>query len=523
MLNIWKKISLTGVDDTTDFRSRNIVLSNQLTAVLIVFCLIVSLLLDSFFGNPLSSTLTIYVGITLTLVWVFNYFRLINTSRFFLCYFMSLATMAVALAAKLNNPTHIDEFEFYDSRLFLLGTAMLPFILFDLREKQKLFVALSVGFFLILLYDAIHELFQVGYFQVGYENTRYLFINYAILITYGIIGSAILVLKHTIQKTEEKNEQLINDLTNSQNLLRQNNEDLKRLNQNILERNRSIEHQSEELKTSQEQIFNASQIIAKQREELETKNRMLEVKLRTQDKSLLEVNTELVKRNNELRQFGYTISHNLRGPIASLLGLANLFNKKEAYPGNINIINHIQEVTDNLDIIIRDLNRIVEIRKDAQLRTEAIDLDHELKVVISSMRESVEKANATIHINLGTKNIEGIKAYVHSIFYNLLDNSIKFRSQKRNLNISVSSFKQNGSVYVKVEDNGIGFNIAKHYQDIFQLYKKFHLNTPGRGLGLYLTKLQVETLEGEILANSVEDHGTIITISFPAAPDDEDH
>lgn len=523
MFDLWKKISLIGVCKTAAVKPRNIILSNQIAAILFIACLVVAFMLYFFFGRIVSPLLTITTGFAITLVWLFHYYSFVSISRLYIVYFMPIATVAISIIAKSKSDNQIAQFEYFDSRLILLAMAMLPFILFEYYERMKLVAGLLIGFLLILFYDPIHNLFNVGYYQSGYDSTRYDFIDYIMVITYGVIGFATLTLKSKIYNAEKDNEILIDDLKKSHSLLERNNEELQLLNKEISERNKAIQSQAEELKNNQEQIFNASHIIAQQREELETKNRMLEVRLKSQDKSLLETNTELVKRNNELRQFGYTVSHNLRGPIASLLGLANLFDEKNAYPNNLNIIKHIHEVTLNLDTIIKDLNYIVEIRKNAALVAEPIELKKELNVVLSSLKESIIKSQANIHIDLADEKINGIKAYIHSIFHNLIENSIKFRSAHRPLEIKISSLRQNGNIFIKVEDNGIGFDITRHYEDIFHLYKRFHSNAPGRGLGLYLTKLQVENLGGEIMVNSAINIGTTFTISFPHSPDGSGH
>lgn len=522
MFTIWKKISFIGNERVVSSDLRSLILTNQIAAILCFTAILVFFLMESLFIVGIASNLTLLIPIFIFPVWLLNFFGYINFSRYYLSIYLPLAVSVISVMTKLSD-TVIDPMEYYDSRLFLLGTTFLPLILFEYHERLKLSLAILPGFFLLLLYDPIHEQFNVGYFQTGHKSNIYIFINYVIFIIYFFIGSCILLLKSIIFKAEKRNKILIEDLKKNQNKLKENNSHLYKLNKEISERNQAIEKQARKLQENQEHIFNASHIIAKQREELETKNQMLEVKLRSQDKSLLEINTELVKRNNELRQFGFTISHNLRGPIASMIGLSNLFRSETADPNNQEIINHIKEVCKNLDTIIKELNHIVEIRKDIQIESEPIDLEKEINVVLSTLKENIINSNAEIALDLNEKKIEGVKAYVHSIFYNLIDNSLKFRSRRRPLIINISSHSNNDNVVIKVEDNGIGFDVTQHYNDIFHLYKKFHSNSPGRGLGLYLTKLQTETLNGEIMVNSAVDKGTSFTIIFPAAQDGINH
>ena len=108
-----------------------------------------------------------------------------------------------------------------------------------------------------------------------------------------------------------------------------------------------------------------------------------------------------------------------------------------------------------------------------------------------------------------------IKSYLHSIFYNLIVNSIKYRSPVRRPIIGISSSKREGKIFLIFKDNGSGFNLEKTAGQIFGLYKRFHSHIEGKGMGLFMVKTQVEVLGGKIKVKSRPDFGTEFEIELP--------
>jgi hypothetical protein len=108
-----------------------------------------------------------------------------------------------------------------------------------------------------------------------------------------------------------------------------------------------------------------------------------------------------------------------------------------------------------------------------------------------------------------------VRPILTSILYNLISNAIKYRSPLRPLLLKIKTRKENGLVTLEVSDNGLGMNLAQFSRSIFGLYKRFHTHTDGKGLGLYLVKLQIESLGGNVEVASELDIGTTFKVSFP--------
>jgi hypothetical protein len=101
---------------------------------------------------------------------------------------------------------------------------------------------------------------------------------------------------------------------------------------------------------------------------------------------------------------------------------------------------------------------------------------------------------------------------VHSILYNLLNNAIKYRSPERKPVITITSQQSEHYFILEIADNGLGIDLKQNGDNLFKLYKRFHFHTEGKGLGLYLVKLQVEALGGYIKVDSEINRFTRFTI-----------
>ena len=105
-------------------------------------------------------------------------------------------------------------------------------------------------------------------------------------------------------------------------------------------------------------------------------------------------------------------------------------------------------------------------------------------------------------------------AYLESILINLISNAIKYKHPDRDPEITISARKRADSVYIRVTDNGMGIDLSKHGDKLFGMYKTFHGNDNAKGIGLYITRNQIESLGGNIKVESEVDRGTTFKIDF---------
>ncbi|HSI69361.1 MAG TPA: PAS domain-containing protein, partial [Gillisia sp.] len=224
---------------------------------------------------------------------------------------------------------------------------------------------------------------------------------------------------------------------------------------------------------------------------------------------------ELVEANKGLEQFSFIVSHNLRSPVANILGLADLIGNEE-YTQEVKN-NFLEALLDNvkrLDMVITDLNAILQVKVELDAKKETVELDIMVDSIKTSIQNLLEKENVQIATHFDVPAIHTVQSYLHSIFYNLIVNSIKYRRPGIAPQLGIRSETLEGTVIITFEDNGLGIDLSKKGDQVFGLYRRFHHHIEGKGMGLFLVKTQVELLGGKISIESEVNAGTKFTISF---------
>lgn len=475
LLEFWLNLSQVGIDANGGWqRNRHIILCNRVAAILSGMTLLLALVSLLYFGAILSVLLAFLVSLVFLLPIVLNHWQRNNGSRMFLSISLSIAAIVISIFDKFDVPGQLEEFQYFHFRLMLLVASLFPMILFRLSEQRYWVIASVINAICIIFYDPLHELFGVGYYQVGFHGAHYYFLNYMVITTALVLTGSTYFLKFSFEKTENKNEELI-----------------KNLNQ-------------------------ANQVIHQQQDLLALENIQLSRDLMEKNNQLTETNEELVRHNNELLQFSYTVSHNLRGPVASLGGLINLFNQQSLTSENQELLDHLNKSLQSLEITIRDLSHIIDIRNNLSRIRQKIILSDELEQVKVLLEKEILDHQVEIEVDFSAATeIYAVKHMIDSILYNLISNAIKYRSPDRKPHIKVISAKVNEQFVLTVEDNGLGLDVVSYKEKLFGLYKRFHTHTDGRGLGLFLVKLQTQSMGGVIDVSSKIGTGSKFTIILP--------
>jgi signal transduction histidine kinase len=144
-----------------------------------------------------------------------------------------------------------------------------------------------------------------------------------------------------------------------------------------------------------------------------------------------------------------------------------------------------------------------------------VNFSQEIELIKSNLeKEILETQCEILEYFQEVPSIISVKTYIDSILFNLISNAIKYRSPDRTLSIAVRTFIVDDYVCLEVQDNGLGFDLTKYGKDVFSLYKRFHTHTEGKGLGLYLVKMQVLALGGKVEVISVPDQGSTFRTYF---------
>lgn len=224
---------------------------------------------------------------------------------------------------------------------------------------------------------------------------------------------------------------------------------------------------------------------------------------------------EIIRRNQDLEQFSYIVSHNLRGPVANIMGIA-----EELHTTNTSEMEKLLKESllisgRRLDEVIVDLNGILQLQKEVTENKEPICLHWLVDGIRDSIIDLIRKENVTISTDFtAIGELVTLKSYIYSIFYNLILNSIKYRQAGQQARIEIISAKQDGMVAISFKDNGLGIDLDTKRDQVFGLYKRFHSHVEGKGLGLFMVKTQMEMLGGTIHISSEVGVGTTITLRF---------
>ncbi len=226
--------------------------------------------------------------------------------------------------------------------------------------------------------------------------------------------------------------------------------------------------------------------------------------------------SDLVKRNNELEQFTYIVTHNLRSPVASLIGLTEILSEFELRDDERKeIVSGISQSAGRLDEVIRDLNDILHLKNNQDDKKEKVIFSMLVNEIERGIEQDFNSGKYVIETDFSSVDEHyTLKNYMVSIFSNLISNSIKYRRQEVIPVIKIKSEVDGRRMVLTFNDNGMGFDVDKNNDQLFGLYKRFHHHVEGKGLGLYMVKNQVETLGGKISVASELNKGTEFKIEF---------
>ena len=226
-------------------------------------------------------------------------------------------------------------------------------------------------------------------------------------------------------------------------------------------------------------------------------------------RSLVDVTAE---QNKRLVNFTYIISHNIRSHVANILGILNI---SEDMEDNAAALGMIQESTSSLDETLSNLNEIISIQANTNLPKNEINVFHEINRIVQSIQVLISGAETTITYLFDHNQVLITNpAYFESIVLNLLTNALKYKSAERPLEIELDFYEEGDYKVLSFKDNGIGIDLVKYKDQLFGMYKTFHKNKDGRGLGLFIMKTQIEAMKGKIEVESEVNTGTTFRLLF---------
>lgn len=235
---------------------------------------------------------------------------------------------------------------------------------------------------------------------------------------------------------------------------------------------------------------------------------------KTQDK--LKTMLSLAKEQNErLSSFADIVTHNLRSHSGNLSSLTGFLEDDYSNLKENENFQLLKRAIDNLQETVSHLTQVAKIREIEDSKLEVLNLYDYTEKATYNIIALAQNAEAIIYNHIDDAvYVKGIPAYLDSIILNFLTNAIKYRSEKRKSIIELSSELRNDFVLLKIKDNGLGIDLDKFGDKLFQMYNTFHCNSDAIGIGLFITKNHIESIGGRVEVKSNVDIGTEFTICF---------
>ncbi|MDT0650735.1 PAS domain S-box protein, partial [Autumnicola edwardsiae] len=229
-------------------------------------------------------------------------------------------------------------------------------------------------------------------------------------------------------------------------------------------------------------------------------------KVEQEIKSLLDVTKD---QNQRLRNFAHIVSHNLRSHSGNFGMLLDLYKQDHPEAAGNEILQLLGTASENLKETVAHLNEVVLMNTKVAENLHPINLNNAVNKATKNVSALSKEVNLKIVNDVNADwEILGIPAYIESILLNFLTNGIKYRSPERESYINLSASKEENFIVLNIEDNGLGINLQKYGSKLFGMYKTFHHHKDARGIGLFITKNQVEAIGGKIEVESEVGKGT---------------
>ncbi|RTQ46514.1 PAS domain S-box protein [Hymenobacter gummosus] len=231
-------------------------------------------------------------------------------------------------------------------------------------------------------------------------------------------------------------------------------------------------------------------------------------------------NAELRRINQDLDNFVYTASHDLKQPVTNMAGIFQELMRTATFadPAAHTLMGMFEHALHQMHGTIQDLSDVVQVqRQHEQLPAEAIELLPFTREVIRGLQSQAEALGAGFELDFAAvPALQFVRPNLKSILYNLLSNALKYAVPGRPPRVRLSTALAPGGVPVlRVQDNGLGIDLARHHKELFQMFRRFHDHVEGSGMGLYLVNRIVQQLGGYLAVESEVQTGTVFQLYLP--------
>lgn len=220
-------------------------------------------------------------------------------------------------------------------------------------------------------------------------------------------------------------------------------------------------------------------------------------------------------QNKRLTNFAHIVSHNLRNHAGNISMLLTLYDTDESEEEQSEILGFLKTASDRLNESIEDLNEVVDLQQKTINQYKEINIKEYVTKTKEILMTEILTHDVAFDENIPNElSLKYNPAYMESIMLNLFSNAIKYKRPKVSPVITINAYHENGNTFFEVSDNGLGLDLEKHGEKLFGMYNTFHGNENSKGIGLFITKNQIESMGGKISVESEPGNGTTFKIKL---------
>ena len=269
----------------------------------------------------------------------------------------------------------------------------------------------------------------------------------------------------------------------------------KKYEQELLKSKKNANELSNKLTAVNKELRSRTALISKQKLQLEKFNQHLE------------------NKNRQLSSFAHIVSHNLRAPVSNLIVLKDFYKESTELNDKAMLFSKVEIVIDRLNLTLNELIDSLKIQGNKDIIFDTVTFDTLFAKILAIFDIQILDSKAVVTANFcEAPTIEYPKLYLESILLNLLSNAIRYRAPNRITQIHFRTEIKNNEIILIVTDNGLGIDLKKYGHKLFGLNNTFHRHPDSKGVGLFMTKTQIEAVGGSINVESEVDKGSTFKI-----------
>jgi len=224
---------------------------------------------------------------------------------------------------------------------------------------------------------------------------------------------------------------------------------------------------------------------------------------------------QLTLRNTQLVDFCNIISHNMCAPVANIGLLFQLLKESADDEERNKLLDLVHPVLTNVQLTLDELVESLQVNQNTDIISDNNDMSSCLQKVLAGVQAQITRCNAVLEVDFAEAPVVRFPAaYMESILLNFISNALKYQSPDRQLILQIKTIKNRDETILSFTDNGQGIDLDRHGDKLFKIGKVFHKHPQAKGFGLFMTKNQIESMNGQIWVESKPDVGSTFYVKF---------